>query len=62
MSYFFTSYIFIILIIISGLDQFLKSPDENDTGYIVEVDLRVPVELHFFSRNSTGSRDPNTIY
>ena len=28
------------------LDEILETPDENKTGYIIEVDLRFPKEIH----------------
>ena len=28
------------------LDVTLNAPDENETGYIVEVDLQFPVQVH----------------
>ena len=28
------------------LDTILSTPDDNETGYILEVDLHFPVELH----------------
>ena len=28
------------------LDDILNAPDENATGYIVEVDLQFPVQVH----------------
>ena len=29
-----------------NLDKILRTPDDNYTGYIIEVDLLVPIELH----------------